>query len=176
MDTRHLTAGATLFLPVFHDGARLSIGDGHAAQGDGEVCGTAIETPMRAHAPADGPQGPARDRARVPDAAPGAAAERPVGRRYATDGVGPDLMTAARDAVRRMIDWLGREHGLAADRCLPAVQRGGRPADQRDRRHAERRRHGPLPAVDLRLSAGQPSVMTSPTRVSASGVRLRRTK
>jgi acetamidase/formamidase len=34
------------------------------------------------------------------------------GRRYATDGVGPDLMGAARDAVRRMIDWLGREHGL----------------------------------------------------------------
>ena len=112
MDTRHLTAGATLYLPVFHDGARLSLGDGHAAQGDGEVCGTAIETPMRAtlrltvrkdlHVTA-------------PEflTAPGAAAERPVGRRYATDGVGPDLMTAARDAVRRMIDWLGREHGLA---------------------------------------------------------------
>jgi acetamidase/formamidase len=50
MDTRHLTAGATLFLPVFQAGARLSIGDGHAAQGDGEVCGTAIETPMRATA------------------------------------------------------------------------------------------------------------------------------
>src|SRR4029453_14202162 len=46
MDTRPLTPGATLFLPVFHDGARLSVGDGHAAQGDGEVCGTAIETPM----------------------------------------------------------------------------------------------------------------------------------
>ena len=36
MDTRHLTAGSTLFLPVFHEGARLSMGDGHAAQGDGE--------------------------------------------------------------------------------------------------------------------------------------------
>jgi acetamidase/formamidase len=46
MDTRHLTAGATLFLPVFHAGARFSIGDGHAAQGDGEVCMTAIECPM----------------------------------------------------------------------------------------------------------------------------------
>jgi acetamidase/formamidase len=112
MDTRHLTAGSTLFLPVFHEGARLSIGDGHAAQGDGEVCGTAIETPMEAtlrltvrkdlHVSA-------------PEfmTASGAAAEWPVGRRYATDGVGPDLMTAARDAVRRMIDWLGREHGLA---------------------------------------------------------------
>ncbi len=111
MDTRHLTAGATLYLPVFHDGARLSLGDGHAAQGDGEVCGTAIETPMRATLRLT-----VRKDLRVtaPEflTAPGAAAERPVGRRYATDGVGPDLMTAARDAVRRMIDWLGREHGL----------------------------------------------------------------
>jgi len=113
MDTRHLTAGSTLFLPVFHDGARLSIGDGHAAQGDGEVCGTAIETPMhatvrltiRTDVHVTGPEFLT---------APGAVAERPVGRRYATDGVGPDLMGAARDAVRRMIDWLGREHGLAA--------------------------------------------------------------
>ena len=114
MDTRHLTAGATLFLPVFQAGGRLSIGDGHAAQGDGEVCGTAIETPMRATL---------RLTAR-PDlhlsgpeflTAAGPLAETPVGRRYATDGIGPDLAGAARDAVRRMIDWLGREHGLAAE-------------------------------------------------------------
>jgi acetamidase/formamidase len=112
MDTRHLTAGATLFLPVFHDGARFSIGDGHAAQGDGEVCGTAIETPMRAVV---------RLTAR-PDlhlgapeflTAPGATAATPVGQRYATDGIDPDLLSAGRDAVRRMIDWLGREHGIA---------------------------------------------------------------
>ena len=113
MDTRHLTAGATLFLPVFHAGARFSIGDGHAAQGDGEVCGTAIETPMRARV-----RFTVRKDVHVtaPEfiTAPGAAAERPVGRRYATDGVGPDLMTAAQDATRRMIDWLGREHGLAS--------------------------------------------------------------
>jgi acetamidase/formamidase len=113
MDTRHLTAGATLYLPVFHRGARFSIGDGHAAQGDGEVCGTAIETPMVATV---------RLTAR-PDlhlqapeflTAPGAAAQSPVGQRYATDGIGPDLLTAARDATRRMIDWLGREHGVVA--------------------------------------------------------------
>jgi len=112
MDTRHLTAGSTLFLPVFHDGARLSIGDGHAAQGDGEVSGTAIETPMQV-------QVRLTVRSDVHVTAPefltptGAAAERPVGRRYVTDGVGPDLMTAARDATRRMIDWLGREHQVA---------------------------------------------------------------
>jgi acetamidase/formamidase len=110
MDTRHLTAGSTLFLPVFHDGARLSMGDGHAAQGDGEVCGTAIETPMRTlvrltvrkDLHVTGPEFQTAD------------VQTPPGRRYATDGVGPDLNEAARDAVRRMIDWLGREHGIAA--------------------------------------------------------------
>ena len=48
MDTRHLTAGSRLWLPVTVAGRAFSLGDGHAAQGDGEVCGTAIETPMRA--------------------------------------------------------------------------------------------------------------------------------
>ncbi len=105
MDTRHLTPGSTLFLPVFHADGRLSMGDGHAAQGDGEVCGTAIETPMRAlvrltvrkdlHVTA-----PEFLTADIPATA--------GGRRYATDGIGPDLLGAARDAVRRMIDWLGR--------------------------------------------------------------------
>ena len=111
MDTRHLVAGTTLFLPVFTPGARISMGDGHAAQGDGEVCGTAIETPMRA-----------RVRLTIrtdlhltgPEflAAPDPHATLRNGRRYATDGIGPDLMAAARDALRRMIEWLGREHGL----------------------------------------------------------------
>ncbi len=46
MDVKHLTKGAKLFLPVFVKGALLSLGDTHVAQGDGEVCGTAIEAPM----------------------------------------------------------------------------------------------------------------------------------
>jgi acetamidase/formamidase len=113
MDTRHLVVGSTLFLPVFVPGARFSIGDGHATQGDGEVCGTAIETPMKAvvrltvrkdvHVTA--PEFLAA-------ADPNAALRN--GPRYATDGIAPDLTVAAREAVRRMIDWLGREHGLAA--------------------------------------------------------------
>jgi acetamidase/formamidase len=111
MDTRHLTAGSTLFLPVFHEGARLSMGDGHAAQGDGEVCGTAIETPMRALVRLT-----VRKDLQVtaPEFLTADLPATPAGRRYATDGVGPDLLGAARDAVRRMIDWLGREHGIAA--------------------------------------------------------------
>jgi acetamidase/formamidase len=111
MDTRHLVAGSTLYLPVFQPGGRLSVGDGHATQGDGEVSGTAIETPMRAlmrltvrkDLHVTGPEFVA-----APD--PHAALRN--GSRYATDGIGPDLMVAARDAVRRMIEWLGREHGL----------------------------------------------------------------
>lgn len=111
MDTRHLVAGSTLFLPVFQRGALASVGDGHATQGDGEVSGTAIETPMRArvrltvrkdlHLTA-----PAFIAARDPHA------ELRNGPRYATDGIGPDLLVAARDAVRRMIEWMGREHRL----------------------------------------------------------------
>ena len=46
MDTRQLTQGTTLYLPVQVEGALFSCGDAHAAQGDGEVCVTGIETPM----------------------------------------------------------------------------------------------------------------------------------
>jgi acetamidase/formamidase len=46
MDNPELKAGSRVFLPVFLPGALFSIGDGHSAQGDGEVCGTAIETSM----------------------------------------------------------------------------------------------------------------------------------
>ena len=112
MDTRHLTAGATLWLPVQVPGALFSLGDGHAAQGDGEVCGTAIETPMRASVRLT-------VRRDVSVAAPEFRTAGPLGTStntagwLAADGVGPDLFGAARDAVRRMIDRLGVAHGLA---------------------------------------------------------------
>lgn len=48
MDTRQLVPGSTLYLPVEVEGALFSCGDAHAAQGDGEVCVTGIETPIRA--------------------------------------------------------------------------------------------------------------------------------
>ncbi len=47
MDNKYLTVGTTVYFPVFVDGANFSIGDTHAVQGDGEVCGTAVEAPMR---------------------------------------------------------------------------------------------------------------------------------
>jgi acetamidase/formamidase len=113
MDTRHLTAGSVLWLPVAVPGALFSLGDGHAAQGDGEVCGTAIETPMRARVRLT-------VRRDVQVTAPEFRTAGPLGAStntgpwLAADGVGPELMTAARDAVRRMIERLGAERGLAA--------------------------------------------------------------
>ena len=46
MDNKELVAGTTVFFPVFNEGALFSAGDGHAVQGDGEVCVTAIETSL----------------------------------------------------------------------------------------------------------------------------------
>ena len=57
LDIRDLAAGTTLYLPVEVAGALFSVGDTHAAQGDGEVCGTAIESPMDVDADARPGQG-----------------------------------------------------------------------------------------------------------------------
>jgi acetamidase/formamidase len=112
MDTKHLTKGTRLFLPVEVPGALFSIGDGHAAQGDGEVCGTAIETPMRATVRLT-----VRKDVQVQEPqflTPGPLAQRTnTASYYATDGIGPDLMEAARNAIRHMIDYLQRNYGLA---------------------------------------------------------------
>jgi acetamidase/formamidase len=112
MDTRHLTAGTRLFLPVFARGARFSLGDGHAAQGDGEVCGTAIETPMLATVRLTVRKDVHVTAPEFLTPGPLAAAAN-TGPFYATDGVGPELRAAAQDATRRMIEYLGREHGIS---------------------------------------------------------------
>jgi acetamidase/formamidase len=46
MDAADVKEGATVYLPVFHPGALFYFGDGHALQGDGEVCGSGLETSM----------------------------------------------------------------------------------------------------------------------------------
>ena len=113
MDTKHLTKGAKLYLPVEAPGALYSMGDGHAAQGDGEVCGTAIETPMRATVRLT----VLKDR---PVAEPQFMTGGPLAQRtntasyYATDGIGPDLHEAMRQAIRHMIEHLRRAYGLSA--------------------------------------------------------------
>ncbi|MEK1889125.1 MAG: acetamidase/formamidase family protein [Phyllobacterium sp.] len=112
LDIRDLTAGVTLYLPVEVEGGLFSIGDTHAAQGDGEVCGTAIESQMEVEATIE----------LVKDArlkSPRFTTTEPVTRHLdgagyeVTTGVGPDLMTGARESVMRMIDLLGVEHGMS---------------------------------------------------------------
>lgn len=109
MDIRHVGAGATLYLPVAVEGALLSLGDGHAAQGDGEVCGTAIETTAQATLRI----GIERERnLPAPILLTDPRSQR-AGRALATTGIGPDLMAAARDATSAMIAEIVRRTGLS---------------------------------------------------------------
>jgi acetamidase/formamidase len=113
MDVRDIALGTELFLPIEVEGALFSVGDTHAAQGDGEVCGTAIESPMRVALKFDLLK-------REPLAYPRFRTAGPVTRHLdakgyeVTTGIGPDLMQAARASVRSMIEFLGRAHGIPA--------------------------------------------------------------
>jgi len=114
MDTRHLTRGTTLYLPVQVEGALFSCGDAHAAQGDGEVCVTGIETPMGVTLRLTLQKG-----RRIP--APQFETAGPLTRAvdgsgfYGTTGVGPDLYAAAQDAVRAMIDHVAGTYDLSRE-------------------------------------------------------------
>jgi acetamidase/formamidase len=114
LDVKQLVAGSRLYLPVQVEGARFSCGDGHGAQGDGEVCGTAIEAPvtatLRFNVHTD--RRIQQPQFHYPGTAPGHASERGY---HVTCGVGPDLMAASQDAIRFMIDHLGREYRLAPE-------------------------------------------------------------
>lgn len=110
MDIRDLVAGSVLYLPVEVEGALLSIGDTHAAQGDGEVCGTAIESPMEVTVTLGLEKGNA---AAFPRIVRPKAAASPTYAIDVTTGIGPDLHACAQDAVRGMIDLLTHRHGLA---------------------------------------------------------------
>ncbi|MGA2777108.1 MAG: acetamidase/formamidase family protein [Steroidobacteraceae bacterium] len=113
MDIRDLAAGTELYLPVEVAGALFSIGDTHAAQGNGEICGTAIESPMNVALEFDLVK-------QTPLAFPRFTTPGPVARHLdshgyeVTTGIGPDLMQAARAAVRGMIDLLARRYSMPA--------------------------------------------------------------
>jgi acetamidase/formamidase len=103
LDCRELIKGATLYLPIPVDGALFSCGDGHAAQGDGEVSGTAIECPV--------------ERAELTFGLADLPLTTPIARdadgSWLTLGLGATLDDAAHNALEAMLDLLGREHGLA---------------------------------------------------------------
>jgi formamidase len=113
LDIRQLVAGSRLWLPVDVPGALFSVGDLHFAQGDGEVCGTAIEV-AGAVTVRFGVIRDAAHHARFPTLeTPG----RPARRAFATTGIpveaGMDLNVAAREALIEMIDHLEATYGFA---------------------------------------------------------------
>jgi acetamidase/formamidase len=104
IDLKELVPGTTLFLPVFVPDAMFSCGDGHGAQGDGEVCVTAIETAL---------QGRFRLTLRKDVSIATPRAETPT--HYITMAMHPDLDRCAENALRDMIVLLGEQRGLSRE-------------------------------------------------------------
>jgi acetamidase/formamidase len=104
MDNRDLVAGTTLYLPVHASGGLLSIGDGHAAEGAGEVCLSAIESSLKGEIQVILHKGKSLKLPR---------AETPT--HYMTMGFDPDLNIAAKIATREMLDWMVEMKGMTRD-------------------------------------------------------------
>jgi len=113
MDIRDIAAGTELYLPVEVAGGLFSLGDCHAAQGDGEICGTAIESPIAVAARFELIKGANLSSPRF--TTPGPVSRHLDAAGYeVTTGIGPDLMGAARHAVADMLDLLGQRYNLSA--------------------------------------------------------------
>jgi acetamidase/formamidase len=106
IDNKELVAGTTLYLPVHVPGALLSLGDGHAMQGDGEVTGTALETSLRGTVQVTVRKGVRLTWPR---------AETPT--HYIAMGLHTDLDEAAKLATREMIDFLVVEKKMSRDQA-----------------------------------------------------------
>lgn len=114
MDIRHLVAGSRLLLPVWVEGALFSVGDTHAAQGDGEVCVTAIECAMTATLRFGLQQGHELPECQFQTAGP-LSPRTNTAAYYCTTGHGPDLHEASRQAIRHMIAHLSDTYGFSRD-------------------------------------------------------------
>ena len=120
LDVKDMVAGTRVLFPVWTDGALFSAGDGHFAQGDGEVCGTAIETTATLHVRFDVVKAGAADRGIRDVTLYGNAADGFTGDYFATTGLSvyadsggtaEDLNGAARSALTNMVDHLSEEYG-----------------------------------------------------------------
>ena len=114
LDNRELVAGSTLYIPVFVRGALFEIGDGHAAQGDGEVDQTAIETSLR---------GRLRLTVRRDMKLTWPRAETSTD--YISMGMDPDLTVATQAAIQEMIDFLVAEKHLTRHQAYQLVSLAG---------------------------------------------------
>ena len=114
LDNRELVAGTTLFIPVFVQGALFEVGDGHGAQGDGEVDQTAIETSLR---------GRLRLSVRKDMKLTWPRAETPTD--YISMATDPDLMVATKTAIQEMIDFLATTKKLTKHEAYQLVSLAG---------------------------------------------------
>jgi len=114
MDIKQLTRGATLYLPVWVPGALFSVGDGHAAQGDGEVSQTAIETSLRGRL-----QLTVRKDMKLSWPRAETATD------YIAMAADPDLGTATKLAIQEMVDFLVAEKGLTRQQAYQLTSIAG---------------------------------------------------
>jgi len=114
MDNKELTAGSTLYIPVFVPGALFEIGDGHAAQGDGEVDQTAIETSLRGRLQLTVRKGMKLTWPRAETATD-----------YISMGADPDLTAATKIAIQEMVDFVAATKGLSKHRAYQLVSIAG---------------------------------------------------
>jgi acetamidase/formamidase len=110
MDVREVSAGARLYLPVFNPGALFSCGDGHAAQGDGEVCINGIECPLNATLRFHLHRGRAISGPLIESAEPPRSTASDSWIVVESDA---DPLRAARNATSRMVDLLVRLWGFS---------------------------------------------------------------
>ncbi|MGH2620243.1 MAG: acetamidase/formamidase family protein [Anaerolineales bacterium] len=123
VDIRSLGPGSTVWLPVFVPGALLAIGDCHGAQGDGEVCGTGVEAPMRTAVRVSVRKDLAVQELQFRTAGPLSQTDKQG--YHATTAHGPDLMENAKNAVRHMIDWLVETHDLTRSQAYVLCSTAG---------------------------------------------------
>ena len=128
MDNKELVAGTTVFFPVFNEGALFSAGDGHAVQGDGEVCITAVETSL---------SGRFRLSVRKDMHLTGPRAETPT--HYITMGFDEDLDDAVKQALARHDPLDRRITRTVVKRRLHPLQSRRRPARDADRQYGQGR-------------------------------------
>lgn len=114
IDIRHLTAGTRVFFPVLVPGALFSCGDCHAAQGDGEVNGTGIETPMTVTLRLKLHKGKSTPELRFVTATNRRLTVADELGYFVTTAHGPDLFANSQNAIRYMIDYLVAEHAMSA--------------------------------------------------------------
>ena len=115
MDDPHMVEGTTVYFPVFVPGALFSIGDGHAVQGMGEVCGTAVEAPLHIVYKVELIKG-------------GRALREPeyeTDDYYAVTSIGKTIDEAAKKAVAYMVDYLEAEQGLSRNEAYALCSLAG---------------------------------------------------